>query len=80
MMEVDAVLAEARRAKAAGATRYCMGAAWREPKERDLDVELVEVENAGHGFKPVQGKSDPPSMTWDETQQLVVRHVLECIQ
>ena len=49
-------------------------------KERDLDVELVEVENAGHGFKPVQGKSDPPSMTWDETQQLVVRHVLECIQ
>ena len=49
-------------------------------KEKGLDIELVEVRNAGHGFKPVQGKSDPPSMTWDETQQLVVRHVLEWIQ
>lgn len=49
-------------------------------KERDIDVELVEVKNAGHGFKPVQGTSTPPSMTWDETQQLVVRHVLEWIQ
>ena len=44
MMEVDAVLAEARRAKAAGATRYCMGAAWREPKERDLDAVCLMVE------------------------------------
>ena len=49
-------------------------------KSRDIDVELVEVKNAGHGFKPVQGTSNPPSMTWDETQQLVVRHVLEWIQ
>lgn len=37
MLRVESVLIEARRAKAAGATRYCMGAAWREPKERDLD-------------------------------------------
>ncbi|RWR49319.1 biotin synthase BioB [Sinirhodobacter ferrireducens] len=36
LMEVERVLAEARRAKAAGATRYCMGAAWRSPKERDM--------------------------------------------
>ena len=36
LMEVERVLAEARRAKAAGATRYCMGAAWREPKDRDM--------------------------------------------
>jgi dipeptidyl aminopeptidase/acylaminoacyl peptidase len=49
-------------------------------KEKGLDVELVEVENAGHGFKPVQGNDEVPSMTWDETQQLVVRHVLEWIQ
>ena len=49
-------------------------------KEKGLDIELVEVKNAGHGFKPVQGTSTPPSMTWDETQQLVVRHVLEWIQ
>ncbi len=49
-------------------------------KEKGLDIEFVEVENAGHGFKPVQGTSNPPSMTWEETQQLVVRHVLEWIQ
>ncbi len=38
LMEVERVIGEARKAKAAGATRYCMGAAWRNPKERDLDV------------------------------------------
>ena len=37
LMEVDAVLAAAARAKAGGASRYCMGAAWRSPKGRDLD-------------------------------------------
>ena len=37
LMAVDAVLAEARAAKSAGASRFCMGAAWREPKDRDLD-------------------------------------------
>jgi biotin synthase len=37
LMELAAVLAEARVAKAGGASRFCMGAAWREPKERDLD-------------------------------------------
>jgi biotin synthase len=37
LMDVDAVLSAARDAKAAGATRYCMGAAWRSPKDRDLD-------------------------------------------
>ena len=44
LMAVNAVLAEARRAKDAGATRYCMGAAWRSPKDRDLDAicEMVE--------------------------------------
>ena len=37
LMAVDAVLADARAAKEAGATRFCMGAAWRNPKEHDLD-------------------------------------------
>jgi biotin synthase len=37
LMRVDAVLADARAAKAAGAQRFCMGAAWRSPKDRDLD-------------------------------------------
>ena len=49
-------------------------------KERDIDVELVEVKNAGHGFKQVQGNDATPSMTWDEAQQLVVQQVLEWIQ
>ena len=36
LMEPDAVIAEAARAKAAGAGRFCMGAAWRDLKDRDL--------------------------------------------
>jgi len=36
LMSVDAVLDKARAAKAAGATRFCMGAAWRAPKDRDV--------------------------------------------
>ena len=38
LMDVDAVLAGAQRAKEAGASRYCMGAAWRSPKDRDMDA------------------------------------------
>jgi biotin synthase len=37
LMAVDAVLAEARAAKAKGAQRFCMGAAWRSPKDHDLE-------------------------------------------
>ncbi len=36
LMAADAVIAEAARAKAAGAQRFCMGAAWRDLKDRDL--------------------------------------------
>nr|WP_031235685.1 biotin synthase BioB [Asticcacaulis sp. AC402] len=36
LMTVDTVLAEARKAKDGGAQRFCMGAAWRELKDRDL--------------------------------------------
>ena len=36
LMPLDEVLAAARAAKANGATRFCMGAAWRGPKARDL--------------------------------------------
>jgi len=38
LMRVDAVVTEARAAQSAGASRFCMGAAWREPKDRDLDT------------------------------------------
>jgi biotin synthase len=37
LMSLEAVLAQAHAAKANGASRFCMGAAWREPKDRDLD-------------------------------------------
>ena len=43
LMQVEAVLAEARKAKEQGATRYCMGAAWREPKARDMDAVCAMV-------------------------------------
>ncbi|RWG83243.1 biotin synthase BioB [Mesorhizobium sp.] len=44
LMEVQRVIAEARKARDAGATRYCMGAAWRSPKERDMDAVVAMVE------------------------------------
>jgi biotin synthase len=44
LMSVDAVLAEARAAKLGGASRFCMGAAWRSPKDRDLDNVCAMVE------------------------------------
>jgi biotin synthase len=44
LMALDAVLAEARAAKSAGASRFCMGAAWREPKDRDLESVCAMVE------------------------------------
>lgn len=42
LMELDAVLTEAKVAKESGATRYCMGAAWRNPKPRDMP-KLVDM-------------------------------------
>lgn len=44
LMPVDAVLQAAQRAKAEGASRFCMGAAWRSPKDRDIErvVEMVK--------------------------------------
>ncbi|WP_349306281.1 biotin synthase BioB [Pseudomonas sp. GX19020] len=44
MMEVQKVLAEAKKAKDAGATRYCMGAGWRSPKARDMPAVIAMVE------------------------------------
>jgi biotin synthase len=43
LMEVERVLAEARKARDGGATRYCMGAAWRSPKERDMEAIVAMV-------------------------------------
>ncbi|MDB5734508.1 MAG: bioB [Alphaproteobacteria bacterium] len=44
LMDVQSVLADARAARDAGASRFCMGAGWRNPKDKDLDAvcEMVE--------------------------------------
>ena len=50
LMDVDTVVADAKAARDAGATRFCMGAAWRSPKDKDLDAvcEMVrEVKSLG---------------------------------
>ncbi len=44
LAEVETVLAAARKAKKGGATRYCMGAAWRSPKARDMDTVCAMIE------------------------------------
>jgi biotin synthase len=44
LMSVEAVLGEAAAAKQGGASRFCMGAAWRSPKDRDLDQVCAMVE------------------------------------
>ena len=48
LMDVEVVREAAERAKSAGATRFCMGAAWRAPKDRDVEAvaELVKVVKA----------------------------------
>jgi biotin synthase len=43
LMGVSNVLSKAAEAKAAGAQRFCMGAAWREPKDRDMDKVVAMV-------------------------------------
>lgn len=45
LMEAGAVLAEAQKAKQAGASRFCMGAAWRSPKDKDLE-KVAEIISA----------------------------------
>jgi biotin synthase len=44
LMAVEEVLTEARAARDAGASRFCMGAAWRGPKDKDLDAVCAMVE------------------------------------
>ena len=43
LVPLEDVIAAAKAAKASGATRFCMGAAWRGPKQRDLDAVLKMV-------------------------------------
>ena len=43
LMQLEEVLAAARAAKESGASRFCMGAAWRSPKQRDLEPVLAMI-------------------------------------
>ncbi len=50
LLDVQTVLIEANKAKEGGATRFCMGAAWRAPRDEQLDavIEMIhEVKNLG---------------------------------
>jgi biotin synthase len=50
LMDVEAVIASAREAKQHGSQRFCMGAAWREPKDRDMPAltrMVAEVKGLG---------------------------------
>ncbi|MFO0389589.1 MAG: biotin synthase BioB [Alphaproteobacteria bacterium] len=44
LMDKNTILTEAKKAKDAGASRFCMGAAWRSPKDRDIEnlSEIIE--------------------------------------
>ena len=44
LMDTDSVYAAAKRAKDTGASRFCMGAAWRSPKDRDMPkiIDMVQ--------------------------------------
>ncbi|WP_324292367.1 biotin synthase BioB [Emcibacter sp.] len=43
LMAVQEVVEKAKKAREAGATRYCMGAAWRSPKDRDMDAVVAMI-------------------------------------
>ena len=49
LMSVEAVLERAQAAKAAGASRFCMGAAWRSPKDRDV-AKVAQIVSAVKGL------------------------------
>jgi biotin synthase len=43
LLPLKTVVADARRAQSTGATRYCLGAAWRNPKDKDLEAVAAMV-------------------------------------
>ena len=68
LMELNDVLANARAARDQGATRFCMGAAWRSPKPKQMDriVEMVKaVNDLGMETCATLGMLEP-----DQAQQL----------
>lgn len=53
---------------------------YQQAKSKGGDVKLIEVIHAGHGFKPVKGSDAAPSMTWNATQTLVIKQVIEWVK
>jgi biotin synthase len=68
LMSLDVVLSEAAAAKASGASRFCMGAAWRSPKDRDLDNVCAMVE--GVKALGLETCATLGMLTSDQAQQL----------
>lgn len=61
LLEVEKVLQRAKEAKDAGSSRFCMGAAWRNPRDRDMPyiIRMIqEVKNLGHGNLHDTGYAD----------------------
>ncbi|WP_171238310.1 biotin synthase BioB [Ruegeria sp. HKCCA5763] len=69
LIEVQRVLAEAKKAKDGGATRFCMGAAWREPKPRDMPALVAMVE----GVKAIGMETCMTLGMLDDTQVVQLR-------
>lgn len=63
LLEIEKVIERAKEAKAAGSTRFCMGAAWRNPKQRDMPyvTDMVrEVKKLGLETCMTLGMLDQP--------------------
>jgi len=66
LMSTEDVVAKARQAKAAGASRFCMGAAWRSPKDRDIPkvaAMIREVKSLGLETCATLGMLSEPQAT-----------------
>ena len=68
LMAVEEVLSEARKAKEGGATRYCMGAAWRSPKDRDM--ENLKAMSSGVRDMGMETCATLGMLTADQAQEL----------
>jgi biotin synthase len=68
LMRLDDVLGAARAAKASGASRFCMGAAWRAPKDRDVENVCAMV--AGVRALGLETCATLGMLTADQAQQL----------
>ncbi len=65
LLDIDTVLTEANRAKEGGATRFCMGAAWRAPRDEQLDavIDMIQqVKGLGMETCVTLGMLTPPQV------------------